>query len=350
MILTGLIAAIIIIGTIAVMLHPAFGALPEGTRMERMRRSPNYSDGQFHNLEETPVMTSDEGFFSTMWKSIFSNPDDVKPAQPVEAVKTNLHSLDPDIDQMVWFGHSSYLLVVGGKRILVDPVFTTSFPGWFTMHPFKGSDIYTPDDMPAIDLLIITHDHYDHLDYPTVRDLRQRVRRVVCPLGVGAHLERWGYPAERIVELDWNERRTFQGIDVCCLPARHFSGRSLWRNNTLWASFMLKSRGLTIYIGGDSGYGSHYKTIAKRFPEIDIALLEAGQYDAAWKHIHTMPTETDSIVATLHPAAVIPVHNSKYALAHHPWREPIETWRHTAERDSSFTLITPVIGQPIRLR
>ena len=210
-----------------------------------------------------------------MWDNLTEKkPDNLIPSESIHAVKTDLKRLNLSKDAVVWFGHSSYLLINSGKKILVDPVLTTGFPASLMMKPFKGTDIYSPEDIPEVDYLIITHDHYDHLDYGTVKAIRDKVDKVICPLGVGEHLEYWGYSAEKIVEMDWNEVYTSEpGFRITCLTARHFSGRFLRQNPSLWASFMLEGHS-TVYIGGDSGYGAHFSEIGKRFPHIDLAILE----------------------------------------------------------------------------
>ena len=191
---------------VALFIHrPSFGRLPRGERLARIERSPNYRDGQFRNRERTPQITADRGRVRTMLGFLFRSTDNLRPAVPVAAVRTDLRELDPAREQLVWFGHSSYLILSGGRRILVDPVFRSAAPLGFLNRAFPGSDLYRPEDMPAIDLLVITHDHWDHLDYRTVRELKDRIGKVVCPLGVGEHFELWGFAPERIVELDWDE-------------------------------------------------------------------------------------------------------------------------------------------------
>lgn len=169
-------------------------------------------------------MTSGKSRWTTMWEFLFApKPADLAPKSAVRAVKTDLTKLDRQTDRFVWFGHSSYLLINGGSTFLVDPVLTSRYPTSLMMKPFKGSDIYTPDDIPPVDYLIITHDHYDHLDYATVKALKERIGRVICPLGVGEHFEYWGYTPESIIELDWDESVALPtGQLVTCLPARHF--------------------------------------------------------------------------------------------------------------------------------
>ena len=329
--------------------QPSFGRLPRGERLARIERSPNYRDGQFRNRERTPQFTSDRGRVRTMLGFLFRSTDDLRPAEPVPAVRTDLLSLDPAQDQLVWFGHSSYLILSGGRRILVDPVFRSAAPLAFLNKAFKGSDLYRPEDMPAIDLLVISHDHWDHLDYRTVRELKDRIGKVVCPLGVGEHFERWGFAPERIVELDWDEDASpVEGFRVFCLTSRHFSGRGLNPNKSLWASYLLETPSQTIYIGGDGGYGSHFAQIGQRFPEIDLAILENGQYNADWRYIHTLPDQLPRAAADLGARRVLTVHHSKYALALHPWDEPLKTAAAMAGHEPPIVL-RPVIGEVVEL-
>ncbi len=348
MTITLIILAAVALAAGIILQHPAFGAMPSGDRKARILASKNYRDDAFQNLEHTPTMTSQKSTIAQLWDFLFNRPKDTTPKEPVEAVRTDLRKLSRDVDQIVWFGHSSYLLIIAGHTVLVDPVLTSEFPANLMMTPFKGADLYTPDDLPDIDLLVITHDHWDHLDYGTLRRISPRVGRVVAPLGVGAHLEKWGY-GTRLSELDWGESATADGIRLTCLPARHFSGRLLRRAQSLWGSFMLEAGGRTIFIGGDSGFGKHFATIAERFPSIDVALLEDGQYDEGWAHIHTLPRELPTIIRTLGARLTIPVHNGKFALANHAWDEPTRLLREAASADTTLRIEFPIIGKPIPL-
>lgn len=179
-----------------------------------------------------------------------------------------------------------------GKHILVDPVFGGhASPFTFMVKAFKGSDIYVPSDFNQVDILILTHDHYDHLDYKCLIQLKNKVRKVVCSLGVASHLVYWGYDKELITELDWWESTSISGITLTATPARHFSGRLARRAQTLWSSFVLQTKNHQLFLGGDSGYGDHFNEIGKRFGGFDIALLECGQYNTKWPMIHMMPEE-----------------------------------------------------------
>lgn len=177
---------VLVLTVIIVLNHPAFGRTPRGERLVRIERSPNYKEGQFVNQEPTPLMTTDKSRWRIMWDNLTEKkPDNLVPSESIRTVKTDLKQLDLSKDAVVWFGHSSYLLINSGKKILVDPVLTTGFPASLMMKPFKGTDIYSPEDIPEVDYLIITHDHYDHLDYGTVKAIRDKVNKVICPLGVG---------------------------------------------------------------------------------------------------------------------------------------------------------------------
>ena len=353
LIITAGAVAVLLSATLAVLRRPTFGATPAGERLERMRRSPNYHDSQFHNRVPTPLMTdtAGSGFVANLWDFVTGDRSDLAPAEPLKMMKRNLKNLSDKGDYYVWFGHSSYLLSLHGLTLLADPTLVAAAPVRFVNRPFPGTDRYAPEDLPDhIDYLIITHDHYDHLDYETVRRLRHRVKKVVCPLGVGAHFERWGFRLSQLIELDWDETAGGPGgVRIHCLTARHFSGRSLARNPTLWASFLVETPRGSIFIGGDSGYGPHFSEIGRRFPKIDLAILENGQYDRRWAHIHTLPEELPRVVADLGARQVLTVHHSKYALAHHAWDEPLRNEQRLQEAGGCSLLVAP-LGEIVPLR
>lgn len=347
-ILLGIIVSITIAG-IAFLHQPSFGRLPKGERLERIKRSPNYREGEFRNIDTTILMTSHKSRLSGIWSFLFRKVEGLRPDEPIPAIKTDLRKIPIEENALVWFGHSSYLLQVDEKRILVDPVFRMASPVSFVNKPFRGTEIYSPDDMPDIDYLVISHDHWDHLDYHTVKQLKGRIGKVVCPLGVGEHFEHWGFDKSRIIELDWKESATLsQQFIIHCLPSHHFSGRGLTPNQTLWASFLLETPDRKIFIGGDGGYGSHLKQIGEQFPDIDLAILENGQYNEDWKYIHTMPSLLEQTIKDLGVHRVLTVHHSKYALARHRWDEPLKNARNLSRNDS-LTILMPVIGEVVNL-
>ncbi|MDR2009446.1 MAG: MBL fold metallo-hydrolase [Bacteroidales bacterium] len=343
------VAALIAVSVIIFLNQPKFGRAPGGERMERIKNSPNYRNGEFQNLSETRQITSDKGLFGSMFDFLFKKVDNLKPDSDLPAIKTDLWQLDRNKDLLIWFGHSSCLIQIDGKRIMVDPVFCDASPVSFVNKPFKGTNIYRPEDIPEIDYLVISHDHWDHLDYKTVMDIKDRTGKIICGLGVGEHFEHWGFDKNKIVELDWNENIVFDdGFTVYCLPARHFSGRKIFSNNTLWASYLFKTPSQNIYIGGDSGYDTHFADIGKRFTDIDLAILENGQYDKDWRYIHLLPEYVVQAFKDLKAKKLLTVHNSKYALGKHSWKAPLENISEAAEKDS-LNLMIPMIGEIIYL-
>ena len=328
-----------------------FGGIPSNARLERIGRSPNFRNGQFQNQLLTPMMTGDSGILNTMARFVFNRNKRLKPKSPIPSVRRDLRHLAPAENVLVWFGHSSYFLQIDGKRILVDPVLSgRASPVSFTTKAFDGTDPYTVADIPEIDILFITHDHWDHLDYDTVTKMRSKVKRVICPLGVGAHLERWGFGSGTIEEGDWGDNFAIgERFTAHALPARHFSGRGMRRNSTLWASYALQtSSGYKVYLGGDSGYGPHFKEIGRQFNGFDLAILENGQYDRAWKYIHMMPDETLQAGYDLQASLVFPVHNSKFCIANHDWDAPLRTIT-SIDSKRGPALMTPVIGSVVQI-
>ena len=323
--------------TLAVLSHPAFG-LWRHRSTERIQQSPNWRDGMFQNQEPTPQFTGNTNMFKAMWTMLTTRNSARIPSEPIPAVKTDLRALSTDHDWLVWFGHSSYLFCLGGERFLVDPVLKPEFPSSLMMKPFAGTDIYRPEDLPDIDVLIITHEHWDHADYATLRDLRERVKRVVCPLGMADYLRYWGYPDNRITEMDWYD----VADSITCLPSRHFSNRLFSRNQTLWASFMVEAGGRKVYVGGDGGYDGHFREVYNRFGAVDLALLENGQYNANWKFIHTTPEDLEKAILDLQAKQVFTVHHDKFALSTHPWYEPDSVAHNIATKHNIHLLDAPI--------
>ena len=328
-----------------------FGKMPEGNRLEKIKNSPNYRNGKFQNLSYTPDLKEGVSYFTVIKSFFFGKSKRSIPGSVLPSLKTDLHTLDISENIFVWFGHSSYFLQIDGKKILVDPVFSGhASPVKFTTKSFAGGDVYSVDDIPAIDYLFITHDHWDHLDYETVTKLKPKVSKIITGLGVGAHLEHWGFDKKIVIEKDWNEAVILDpGFTVNTTPGRHFSGRGLRRNGSIWLSFVLTTPGMKIFLGGDSGYDTHFKKIGDEFGPFDLALLECGQYNEYWKYIHMMPEETVQAAIDLKAKAFIPVHWSKFSLALHAWDEPIIRVVRESER-RNVPVITPVIGEEVNLK
>lgn len=343
-----IIVALLIIAFFAVTSQSKFGAIPKAERMERIKQSPNYKDGKFQNLSETPQM-SEEASFVPMVKEYFGAKNK-KPNGKVPTIKTNLLDLKKEEDVLVWFGHSSYFMQVDGIKILVDPVFSgNASPFSFSVKAFEGSDVYSVADMPQIDYLLITHDHWDHLDYQTVMALKPKLGRIVSGLGVGAHFERWGFAENSIIETDWFDTIELpDSLTIHCTPTRHFSGRGFKAKQSLWASFVLETPSRKIFVGGDGGYDTHFAEIGEKYGPFDLAMLENGQYNKAWKYIHMMPEQVLQAVKDLHTKRFFPVHSGKFALANHSWDEPLKRISEV-NKNSEIPMITPRIGEVVRL-
>jgi L-ascorbate metabolism protein UlaG (beta-lactamase superfamily) len=331
-------------------LFPVFGKAPAGARLQRILQSPHYKDDHFENLVPTSVALEGVSIFK-MLRDMSHRPTDVKPPRPLPSVRTDLRALPKDRVTIVWFGHSSYLLQIHQTTILVDPVFSGhASPVSFMAKAFPGANVYTAADMPEIDILLLTHDHYDHIDYTTVRQLMPTVKHYCTSLGVGAHLESWGIAPDKITELDWWESWSVGAnggeIAFTATPARHFSGRSFKRGGTLWSSFVVKAAGYSLFLGGDSGYEQHFKTIGERFGSFDLVILECGQYGKNWPYIHMMPEQVVQAARDLGAAAFMPVHWAKFTLSLHPWDEPIRRVT-AAAADKGMPVVTPMIGQPV---
>ncbi|QBQ41798.1 MBL fold metallo-hydrolase [Sphingobacterium psychroaquaticum] len=345
-----ILLAVVAVGTYLFLQQPSFGKLPEGARLARIQQSENFKNGIFQNQTITPNLATDKSKFVLFTEFFFQKIKDLRPTKDVPAIKTDLKALNRKDNLVVWLGHSSLYMQLDGKRFLVDPVLLTASPISFVNKAFRGADAYHPQDIPDIDYLLITHDHWDHLDYETMVVLKNRVGKVVCPLGVASHLEYWGFDPARIVEHDWFDSVVLdEHLKINTLPARHFSGRGLQPNKTLWASYLLESASAgKVYISGDTGYEAHFKAIGERFGEIDFAIMENGQYNADWRYIHMMPEDLVQAVKDLKPKRFFTVHNSKYALGKHAWYEPLENIYSSAQRDS-LPLVTPMIGEPLYL-
>lgn len=314
---------------------------------ERIQQSQNFRNGSFQNLSVTPMKPEDVTYF-TMLREVLKRPADVRPPGPMPTVRTDLKALYSEKPVVTWFGHSSYLIHVKGFNILVDPVFSGSAsPMSFMVKAFPGADAYTPVDMPEIDLMIITHNHYDHLDKKTLAQLKPHTKRIYTSLGVGYDLQRCVATGNNVTEMDWWETREIaKDITLTATPARHFSGRGIKRGGSLWSSFVLEIFGYKIFIGGDSGYDTHFKAIGDKFGPFDLVILECGQYNDYWPFIHMNPEETVQAAIDLQAKALLPVHWGKFVLAMHAWNDSPKRVT-TAGAQRGLLVTTPRIGEPV---
>ncbi|MDQ0414030.1 MBL fold metallo-hydrolase [Mesobacillus stamsii] len=338
---------IIGLGYAVVKIHPTFGGKQSKEKMELFAQSPQYQKGKFINLNRNEWDTS-FGSMLSMIREFLKSKVERKPRTPLSIVPYS-----PGIDRsnsarVTWFGHSAFMLEVEGKTILFDPMFgkaPTPFPiknqRYSRKLPFKI------EDLPAIDAVVLSHDHYDHLDYGSIMNMKEKVKQFITPLGVGSHLARWGIPEEKISEHDWWNEYTFEGLKLACTPARHFSGRGLAdRNSTLWCSWVIIARDTKIYFSGDGGYGSHFKEIGEKYGPFDLTLMECGQYDVRWADIHMLPEETVQAHQDVKGKLLLPVHWGAFTLSLHAWHDPIERAVRAAE-ESGVEIATPRIGETV---
>jgi len=330
--------------------HPVFGQLPQGDRLAHIESSPNYVDGAFQNLVDTPFLTEGATQLSIRIDSVLAKKGTPRPGHEIPSRRTDLHHLDVNDDLVVWLGHSSWYVQLGGQRILIDPVFSGNaapLPGMITA--FDGTNLYSAQDLPPIDVLMITHDHYDHLDYPTILALEPLARQVVAGLGVGAHFDAWGYDNAVVQELDWYQSQSIgDGLTIHATPARHYSGRTFTRNQSLWVGFVLETAQRQIFFSGDSGYGEHFADIGQRHGPFDWVSLDSGQYDPRWAHLHMNPEQAAQAATDLGANALTPAHVGRFTLAPHDWNDPFERLT-IATEGRNYALWTPIIGQPIYL-
>jgi L-ascorbate metabolism protein UlaG (beta-lactamase superfamily) len=320
----------------------AFGRRAEGERRARMERSPEWHGGQFHNPQ--PLVNH----FWLGMRRMFGASDYSAPAGPVPTVRSRYETPPPSGLRVTWLGHSTTLLEIDGQRILTDPIWSERagplpWPGpvrWFA-PPIPL------DELPPIDAVLISHDHYDHLDFPTVKALAARGVSFVVPLGVGAHLQYWGVAPSKIVELDWWERARVGTLELTCTPARHASGRTAFDQDAkLWAGYALVGARHRVYYSGDTGIFPAMREIGRRLGPFDLTMIEIGQYDPSWPDWHIGPEQAVRAHQLVGGRVMLPVHWGLFRLAYHGWTEPIERALAAAAKDG-VTLIAPRPGQSV---
>ena len=327
----------------------SLGSRPRGARLERMKASPAWSGDRFRNTRVVPrgdpnvPMPSVSEFLCGGTRRVPSRPLPV--IDPLD-IWTRLPSNGL---RATWLGHSTVLIEIDGKRVITDPVWGPRASPSSLAGPKRFQPPPVPlRSMPAVDLVIVSHDHYDHLDYATIRQLAKTSVPFVTSLGVGAHLEAWGVQPERITELDWWESHTLPGSDltVTAAPSQHFSGRSLNDGNaTLWSSMVLRSPRHAVFFSGDTGLTAEYRTIGERLGPFDLVMIEIGAFHPAWGNIHLGPENALEALALLGGGPFLPVHWGTFNLALHAWDQPAETLFESAQK-TGVQLIMPRLGEP----
>ncbi|BCI55171.1 MBL fold metallo-hydrolase [Mycolicibacterium litorale] len=315
------------------------------------KRSANYRDGSFVNLEPAATMSLDAEARRMLLRELVVGRDDGRPGAPIPVVTPRSPDADAAGLAAYWHGHSTTLIEVDGYRVLTDPIWSDRCSPSRTVGPQRMHEPPVPlEQLPAVDAVLISHDHYDHLDIDTILGLARTQRAPFCvPLGVGAHLRKWGISDARIVELDWNESHRIGELTLVCTPARHFSGRLFSRNTTLWSSWVISGPRHRAFFGGDTGYTASFAEIGSQHGPFDLTLMPVGAYHPAWPDIHMNPEEAVRAHQDMTDAGggvLLPVHWGTFRLAPHPWAEPVQRLLAAAE-PAGVRVVVPKPGQRV---
>lgn len=342
-------------------LGEALGGTADGDRLTRMQRSPQWRSGSFHNRNDSAA-TADAARQADVIRRYLANRWSLRPAGDIPLDRSTFvtgRSATPGPTgtggatgglAVTWFGHASVLVEIDQARVLLDPVWSarcspSRHVGPRRLHPVPVSLA----DLGSLDAVVISHDHYDHLDTETVRHLASSTEAVfVVPLGVGAHLLAWEVPEQRIVELDWGQTHAVAGIELRCVEAQHFSGRGLRRNGTLWSQWVVVGRRQRVLFSGDTGWFDSYGDLAVEHGPFDVALMAIGSYDPAWREVHLDPEEAVRAVVAVGRPLMIPIHWATFTLAPHAWEEPVERAVAAAE-SAGVRLCVPIPGSRVEV-
>lgn len=351
--LLGLIALVVIVTVLFINVSPQFGGSPTKEQKQEYAKTGHYEDGKFFNRTPTSMDMGFGDMMKTMREFIKGVPNSEPNFElPLEKVDSTSLESSKSKANLVWFGHSAFLLQINGLNILIDPMLG-KVPA---PHPWLSKGRYSKElpieieKLPKIDLILISHDHYDHLDYPSIEKLKDKTDAFYVPLGVGAHLKRWGITESKITEMAWWGETSTKGLTLAFTPSRHFSGRGFGdRWATLWGSWVIQSEDENIYFSGDGGYGPHFKKIGEQYGPFDIALMECGQYNEKWRDIHMMPEETAQAAIDVNTKVMMPIHWGAFTLALHAWNDPAVRAEAAAAK-LGIPMITPVIGQQFPIK
>lgn len=346
--LVGIIITFIVIAIIFTKLDPVFGGTPDEQSQHKIEASKNFNGAIFVNMEETDMMHykvdpkawkgQKQGALGQLFPA-----GDKNPKAPLPSVKFDKKLFSAG--NFAWLGHSTLIMNVDNQNIIIDPVFYKASPIFIGGKPFALKNPTTISDLPKIDFVLISHDHYDHLDAKALKEMKPLVKKYLVPLGIKAHLVKWGIESDKIMEFDWYESTIQQTINFIFTPSRHFSGRGiLGRNTTLWGGWVIKGTTQNIYASGDSGYTKEFATIGEKYGPFDIAFLESGAYNSDWAQIHMFPEQSVQAGIDVKSNVLFPIHWGKFDLSLHHWKEPIVRFTKYA-KEKQKEVATPFIGE-----
>ncbi len=355
------ILSLVLVIALYLNLHPAFGGSPNEESRQRIEQSEHFDGEHFQNLIKTKASSIGlvEGERKINRWALLKNflfPPKGKNPQELKTCRLEVKHLENG--QFVWLGHSTVLFKANNKTIITDPVFHNASPIPLLVKPFKMSYRPKVEDLPMIDVVLISHDHYDHLDYKAIQELDSKVKLFYVPLGVKAHLLSWGIAKEKIKEFDWYEGSLMQGVQFVFTPSRHFSGRGIFNHRkTLWGSWAVLAPEVKVYFSGDGGYSPEFKKIGERFGGFDMAFMEDGAYNQSWQEVHMLPEQSAQACIDIQTKVVLPIHWAKFDLSTHKWDEPVERLSKAIEahnislsEEQRITLTTPKIGEVFSIK
>ena len=344
--------ALLLIYLLVMRFVPAFGGDLTAEQKQQFKQQENFQNGKFVNRRAVPEPLNLAKFLELGYAFFTTKVVNGKPATAPEVITIDKNEMEQYTGtRLFWFGHSTFLVQHQGKNILIDPMFgqVPAPMDFLGDKRFNDSLPLPPHDLPKIDYVVFSHDHYDHLDYQSVLQIKDKVGQFLCPLGLGNHLRLWGVEEDKIIELNWWEEKKSEAFSFACTPAQHFSGRKFSNGQeTLWASWVIQAEGLSLYFSGDSGYDTHFKSIGEKYGPFDLALVECGQYNKLWPDVHMFPQETVQAGIDLKAKKIIPIHWGAFKLAMHPWNEPPLVAVKEA-KEKGIPIEIPKIGQAIQL-
>lgn len=323
------------------------GSLTDNLKAE-YSRSPQWKKKKFYNYKKTGVDIKPWDVPKLLYRQLFEKKGRM-PKEPLSIVPFDKDAfMAPSLEaKFIWFGHSVVLLRIDGKTILIDPMLGPNAApvAPFAVARFSENTLDIIDDLPEIDLMLLTHDHYDHLDLTSMERLMPKIKKYYVALGAARHLVKWGVSKNEITEFDWWDTQTLEGIEITYTPTRHASGRAISDQSCcLWGGWSIKGAAENIWFSGDGGYGDHFKMIGERLGPFDFAFMECGQYNELWHNIHLFPEESVQAAMDVGVAKIMPVHWAGFALALHHWKEPVERFTTEAKKQNQL-YITPQLGE-----